>query len=645
MKISCLMPTYGRPTLVQNAIACFEAQDYPADRRRLLILDDAGQLAPHHGEGWSVWSMPLRMETLTAKYAKLGELDEGWADVYAIWDDDDIYLPWHLSAHAIALRDSRWSHPTKVWSLYAGQPALEPAEGRFWSSAAVRVEFLGSLGGFIQSARADFDQVNLRAWRRFGGAPGRPEPPSFVYGWGRSKHSSLAMITPDNTDWYRRHEADERGRITRLTAKMDVQTKTIFASLAPGANRSACSAATTRPEIPVDPYDVVRTLLSYRDANDPLIACRDVRPILVHCRRAQGPEFWMGLTEEAEYHGVAPLLEPIISAFAQDDPETVPDDVRWAFVALAHRHRRAAFAREACVDNLLEAFATVGIPVILLKGAALSHLIYSAPKLRPMVDVDLLINPADVERAVITVRNLGYSFASSHGSRFAGRFHHLPVASILAFGFRVSLEIHVDAFSPDAPGSLTFATLAAAPRPFQRGTGPRGLALGHTDMLRHLARHAFEPARRVRLIHLYDLCRYREVFSDEIDERELQRRHPQVIVALQLASKVFVVRRPANSGVAGFEMIPSGVGYGMMPLSEIANMRFATKLTALFRPSAWWLHGFYGIPLEDSLLVCRTLRHPLTLGRWFARRLTAAIVRQQTVLQRVSNDVVKRPND
>jgi hypothetical protein len=107
MKISCLMPTYGRPTLVQNAIACFEAQDYPADRRRLLILDDAGQIAPHHSEGWSVWSMPLRMETLTAKYAKLGELDEGWAYVYVIWDDDDIYLPWHLSAHAIALRDSR----------------------------------------------------------------------------------------------------------------------------------------------------------------------------------------------------------------------------------------------------------------------------------------------------------------------------------------------------------------------------------------------------------------------------------------------------------------------------------------------------------------------------------------------------------
>jgi glycosyltransferase involved in cell wall biosynthesis len=54
MGISCLMPTYGRPTLVQNAIACFLAQDYPAGKRRLLILDDAGQIAPQGGAGWFV---------------------------------------------------------------------------------------------------------------------------------------------------------------------------------------------------------------------------------------------------------------------------------------------------------------------------------------------------------------------------------------------------------------------------------------------------------------------------------------------------------------------------------------------------------------------------------------------------------------
>jgi len=157
------MPTYGRPTLVQNAIACFQAQDYPADRRRLLILDDAGQIASQHGEGWSVWSTSARMETLAAKYVELDLLDAGWADAFVIWDDDDIYLPWHLAAYAAALQNSRWAHPAKVWDLYTGRLELGPAKGRFWASAAVRTDFLRSLGGFTESARGDFDQINLRA--------------------------------------------------------------------------------------------------------------------------------------------------------------------------------------------------------------------------------------------------------------------------------------------------------------------------------------------------------------------------------------------------------------------------------------------------------------------------------------------------
>ena len=125
-----------------------------------------------------------------------------------------------------------------------------------------------------------------------------------------------------------------------------------------------------------------------------------------------------------------------------------------------------AIAREKCVDQLLAAFATVGIPIIFLKGAALAHRIYPSPELRPMVDIDVLIDPADTERAVAITRGLGYSFACRHESRFAGRMHHLPAATIDRSGFRIALELHVDAMSPDQADSLTFATLTAEPQPF-----------------------------------------------------------------------------------------------------------------------------------------------------------------------------------
>jgi hypothetical protein len=64
----------------------------------------------------------------------------------------------------------------------------------------------------------------------------------------------------------------------------------------------------------------------------------------------------------------------------------------------------------------------------------------------------------------------------------------------------------------------------------------------------------------------------------------------------------------------------------MVPLSEIANMPFVAKLAALFNPSPWWLHGYYGVHPDESLLICRTITHPLTLARWLVKRLQAATV-------------------
>jgi hypothetical protein len=386
------------------------------------------------------------------------------------------------------------------------------------------------------------------------------------------------------------------------------------------------SRVTSLNEECTDAYGLVRALLTDRGTDDCSVASAATEQALLQCRDINGAQLWSTLADEAEHHGVAPLIEPMIIALSRKRAGAVPDDVRRAFVALASRHRRAAVAREKCIDQLLAAFAIVGIPIILLKGAALAHRIYPRPELRPMVDVDVLIDPADMERAVAITRGLGYSFALRHESRFAGRLHHLPAATTYQSGFRITLEIHVDAIPTDLHDSLTFAALAAKPALFRRGGGPPGLTLGHIDMLRHLARHAFGPARRVRLIHLYDLWRYQAIFRDEIDWPELALRFPDVIVILWLVSYVFAsphaAALPFNAAAAP---VPAGVGLGMLPLSEIADLGFKAKFAALFNPPAWWLHGFYGVPPQKSLLICRTVRHPITLARWLARRLVAGI--------------------
>jgi hypothetical protein len=390
-------------------------------------------------------------------------------------------------------------------------------------------------------------------------------------------------------------------------------------------NRPSNHAPMTRAE-PLDPHGALRSLLA--DIGPCDLPAEDRILQIAHGLEAQDAPFWDRLVGELDYHGLTLLVGPIIEMLARTTPGAVPDASRRTFFALASRHRQLAAVREACIDRLLTAFAAAGITMILLKGAALAHRIYPSPELRPMVDIDILIDPAQAKAAVEVASELGYTFESRHSSKYAGRSHHIPIAETVQSGFRIFLEIHINAMHLDQPFSLVLSNLTSPPQPFARGSGPAGLALGHTDMLRHLAGHTFGQGHRVRLIHLYDLWRYQAIFRNEIEWRAIETRFPQVTVALHLATQVF--DSPQNPTVAltdKFEPVPSGQGFGMIPFSEIAasDMSLAGKLSAIFNPPAWWLHGFYGVPPERSLLICRTVRHPLMMARWLLARCSALI--------------------
>ncbi|MHC4718055.1 MAG: glycosyltransferase family 2 protein [Planctomycetota bacterium] len=107
MKITAVCVTYKRPYSLARLIGCFEAQDYPD--RELVILDDAGQYDDQEGPGWRLRSMPQRYATLGAKRNAALAMTHG--DAVAVWDDDDCYLPWALSACAAALERAPWCRP------------------------------------------------------------------------------------------------------------------------------------------------------------------------------------------------------------------------------------------------------------------------------------------------------------------------------------------------------------------------------------------------------------------------------------------------------------------------------------------------------------------------------------------------------
>lgn len=62
--------------------------------------------------------------------------------------------------------------------------------------------------------------------------------------------------------------------------------------------------------------------------------------------------------------------------------------------------------------NVFRAFKQKGILAVPLKGIALIETLYHNPALRPMTDIDLLIEAEDIEKIKIALNNIGYDFIS-----------------------------------------------------------------------------------------------------------------------------------------------------------------------------------------------------------------------------------------
>jgi len=198
LKIACICSTYNRPHLLPEAIECFNRQTYPLKKRELIILDDAGQYAEQTGPGWWLLSVGKRFRTLGEKRNATAALVSADVDALAIWDDDDIYLPWHLQRAAEVLEsgDTRWSCPGEVWIDRPRQLKRRPANGLFHAAWVLARDAFLQVDGYpaMQSGQ---DQ-GLAARLKKAGVP-RACPtgePSFVYRWSTVRARHLSAMGP-----------------------------------------------------------------------------------------------------------------------------------------------------------------------------------------------------------------------------------------------------------------------------------------------------------------------------------------------------------------------------------------------------------------------------------------------------------------
>lgn len=96
MKVSCVCCTYGRFTVVERSIACWINQTYK--NKELLIFNTAETPLTLDK---SLKNKNISIVNSNKKYHSLGEVRQqalvcASGDVYICWDDDDLFLPWHI---------------------------------------------------------------------------------------------------------------------------------------------------------------------------------------------------------------------------------------------------------------------------------------------------------------------------------------------------------------------------------------------------------------------------------------------------------------------------------------------------------------------------------------------------------------------
>ena len=121
---------------------------------------------------------------------------------------------------------------------------------------------------------------------------------------------------------------------------------------------------------------------------------------------------WPKFVGLARYHRVQGLvwnsLRRCSGSIPADAADALCEDAR---DISAQSLRKAAECR-----TLLERFGAANVPLLILKGLPLGGLAYSNPALKSAIDIDLLIDPADLGRAAGLLREHGYRLIAPRDS-------------------------------------------------------------------------------------------------------------------------------------------------------------------------------------------------------------------------------------
>lgn len=244
----------------------------------------------------------------------------------------------------------------------------------------------------------------------------------------------------------------------------------------------------------------------------------------------------------------------------------------------AELRRRRQYHDQRLLPQLQEvcrALVDAQITPVLLKGAAMVCDGILDPAHRPMGDLDLLVDPTEVDRASQVLRDLGYTHrVSAETARWARR-HHYQDPPWRHPRRAVPVEIHWDLARRDDRVPLSAADLDRTPVDLPDGT--QVARLDDQGLVTHLALHFWRDRRSgagQALGQLWDVHRAAERLTPSsltaLCQAAVQRGHGQVLATVLAIDALLL-------GVAS-ERLPAAVTT-MMGDERVADLCLARVVT------------------------------------------------------------------
>jgi hypothetical protein len=199
---------------------------------------------------------------------------------------------------------------------------------------------------------------------------------------------------------------------------------------------------------------------------------------------------WSRVLRLARFHRVQGLVWKGISA----EKIRVPGPVCEALAADATAIAATNLQIAAHCRTLLTDFTQAQIPVLFLKGLAIGALAYGSAALKAAVDADLLIAPADLERAAALLEARGYVLTiPKRSSAEIGAWHRIRKESVwVAPSSGVQIDLHTR--TADNPRIIPTIDVHSPTRMVDLGNGIALPTLGSTETFAYLAVHGASSA-------------------------------------------------------------------------------------------------------------------------------------------------------